>query len=596
MLQKHLKEKQIKATITHYIYRAWHCYRYIQVHPEGIIDSVHYEYINGHWELHFENSADEHEVDRLRRKVMSQINSDGHIDWHRSEGNQRGYLNIEEIVEEDTFLSLFDELWDATAEILLYDYDKKEALKPESNNSNINIGNSDSFGLLSGLIGGDEYREPQTRISSVGDLPFESFNIPPYQRPYKWGTKNVNLLINDIITFCEKGTSEYRLGTLVLHQQSTDNTPLNIVDGQQRIITLVLLLNELSKQYKDLVLGIQIDSFLEKRQFHESTSQMHIRENVHAIRSRLNEFSKEHVRFLLKSCKFVLVTLHDISEAFQFFDSQNARGKELEPHDLLKAFHLREIPKITDTDKANISDWESLDTPRLANLFLVLFRIKRWIDGYKGREFTVNGIDTFKGPRNNNKVLPYQKIYAMAECYTELYNSDIARRIDRQHMDFPHQIDQITINGTLFFDMIRYYSQREIVIKELLRKHCEDIANAIDSYKERNRKGDQYTRSLFYAAIMFYYDKFCEEGFKIFVPKIFAWAYSMRIKQEAVQIATMDNYAREDNSFFRIMHRAITPSDIQNWVIEPIKDRQIKQKGKMPEIFKIFNNYNYIEQ
>ena len=36
----------------------------------------------------------------------------------------------------------------------------------------------------------------------------------------------------------------------------------------------------------------------------------------------------------------VEVVLQDISEAFQFFDSQNARGKDLEPHDLLKAYHL----------------------------------------------------------------------------------------------------------------------------------------------------------------------------------------------------------------------------------------------------------------
>ena len=31
-----------------------------------------------------------------------------------------------------------------------------------------------------------------------------------------------------------------------------------------------------------------------------------------------------------------------LAEAFQLFDSQNNRGKSLEPHDLLKAYHLRQ--------------------------------------------------------------------------------------------------------------------------------------------------------------------------------------------------------------------------------------------------------------
>ena len=42
-------------------------------------------------------------------------------------------------------------------------------------------------------------------------------------------------------------------------------------------------------------------------------------------------------------CEVVVVTLTDLDEAFQMFDSQNARGRAPYPTDLLKAFHLREI-------------------------------------------------------------------------------------------------------------------------------------------------------------------------------------------------------------------------------------------------------------
>ncbi len=45
----------------------------------------------------------------------------------------------------------------------------------------------------------------------------------------------------------------------------------------------------------------------------------------------------------LKNCSMVYVKLVSLEEAFQFFDSQNARGKPLAPYDLLKAYHLRSL-------------------------------------------------------------------------------------------------------------------------------------------------------------------------------------------------------------------------------------------------------------
>ena len=64
-----------------------------------------------------------------------------------------------------------------------------------------------------------------------------NLKIPEYQRPYKWTIKNVNQLIDDIFLF--KDNKSYRFGTIVLHKENKDNREiLNIVDGQQRTITL----------------------------------------------------------------------------------------------------------------------------------------------------------------------------------------------------------------------------------------------------------------------------------------------------------------------------------------------------------------------
>ena len=47
--------------------------------------------------------------------------------------------------------------------------------------------------------------------------------------------------------------------------------------------------------------------------------------------------------YFLDYCTVLVLSLSNLDEAFQLFDSSNNRGKPLYPTDLLKAFHLREL-------------------------------------------------------------------------------------------------------------------------------------------------------------------------------------------------------------------------------------------------------------
>ena len=86
-----------------------------------------------------------------------------------------------------------------------------------------------------------------TGIISIKELlEIPNLQIPDYQRPYKWKAKNVNQLIDDILFHKDK--QGYRLGTLVLHKD--DKNDFNIVDGQQRVITIFLLAYCLSNHNK----------------------------------------------------------------------------------------------------------------------------------------------------------------------------------------------------------------------------------------------------------------------------------------------------------------------------------------------------------
>jgi hypothetical protein len=65
--------------------------------------------------------------------------------------------------------------------------------------------------------------------------------------------------------------------------------------------------------------------------------------------------------FVENRCELIVVVTSDVSEAFQFFDSQNARGKALYPHDLLKAYHLREMIGIEENEVERIvKGWEQI--------------------------------------------------------------------------------------------------------------------------------------------------------------------------------------------------------------------------------------------
>ncbi|MGC6756730.1 hypothetical protein ACP0GT_25630, partial [Escherichia coli] len=84
---------------------------------------------------------------------------------------------------------------------------------------------------------------------------------------------------------------------------------------------------------------------MQRQRFPSRDSEFNLRRNYLELRRLVArpEFDEQQIDFLLNRCQVVCFVLQDISEAFQFFDSQNARGRDLAPHDLLKAFHLREF-------------------------------------------------------------------------------------------------------------------------------------------------------------------------------------------------------------------------------------------------------------
>jgi hypothetical protein len=305
----------------------------------------------------------------------------------------------------------------------------------------------------------------EKNIITVKDLlSTDDLQIPSYQRPYKWTAKNVNQLIDDILLHKEK--SAYRLGTLVIHKEKEI---FNIVDGQQRSLTLTLIAYAIIENRTDILQKINpkedIINYIPKLlnlSFTNDISKFNIQNNYKEIKRRIREFDKESIFFFFFKCELVQIILSDISEAFQFFDSQNSRGKDLEPHDLLKAFHLREMAHLSTEEKQkSVLNWELMETGELSNLFsLYLYRIRNWSKGYPARYFTKDEVDVFKGISPNiQEDYPFAQSFRIVHHYTDNYKNSYHRNIDKNEFEYPFQIDQTIINGKRFFEMIAHYKK-----------------------------------------------------------------------------------------------------------------------------------------
>lgn len=477
------------------------------------------------------------------------------------------------------------------------------------------------------------------RVLSVSQvLAFPQLAIPAYQRPYRWETRNITDLFTDLTTY--KSKSAYRLGSIVFHclKDDAENEKLDIVDGQQRILTLMLtvkaLIEVLDKeecaekgqvtQFKRQDIRQQlaalkkpINAFMLRQCFPSRDSELNLRRNYLELRRLVSrpEFDEQLIDFLLNRCQMVCFALQDISEAFQFFDSQNARGRDLAPHDLLKAFHLREFSDHETGLKAKaVAHWERLRSDELVKLFaFYLYRVRQWANGKSARHFGKGEVDLFKGINLSRMGhSPYMASLRITHHFVDEYNGQYQRKIDGKHMTFPFQLDQPIINGRRFFEMTEYY-QKQVASIVAVQSECSQLQSAtlldqqltpmackvlvtLNTYAKHRRTGDRYVRAIFDCALLFYIDKFGGQGLSLAIEKCFIWAYRCRIRQQVVQLATMDNYVLKHN-LIRAIRDARLPDDLQSFTLPSLSKAENKnnRNNTEDELVGLFREMKYYE-
>jgi hypothetical protein len=415
----------------------------------------------------------------------------------------------------------------------------------------------------------------ELKITQIKDLLSMDLTLPSYQRPYSWSIRSTNTLFTDTYEAFKDGINEYRLGSVILHKDFSGK--YNIVDGQQRLTTLSILLYCLKEENQSLL-----------KEKYGKTSNDVIVTNFGVLKKRINELSyaecQNYKEYLLNKCTTVKIVTDSEQEAFQFFDSQNSRGKELAPHDLLKSYHLREMNSEAENLKVKIiNQWENVNQDDLGDLFKsYLYPLAQWFKRKDGLGYSASRIDSFKGIKGVN-IYNYSVYHKASNLYVEQFNASGSNEMLASKSLNQFQMTQPLIAGRRFFNYTLHYSK----LLEKIKKQIDHIHK--DEHIPSRRSGDIYIKQLYECSLLFFADRFGLESLTQSVMRLlYSWSYSLRLTMHAVYPQTINKYAIGQHErincgmdIFSIISEMADPEELKMIVLnQPDIENNNKEKYK----------------
>jgi uncharacterized protein with ParB-like and HNH nuclease domain len=211
------------------------------------------------------------------------------------------------------------------------------------------------------------------------------YAIDYYQREYKWETKQVTELLQDLTTTFlddhdpahERSAVEsyrhYFLGSIIISQKEARKF---IVDGQQRLTTLTLLLIFLHNMQRNADDRVKIDDLIYSAKYGKRSFNIDVDERAECMEALFenqdydvegkpeavanivgryadikDSFPEElegpslpyFIDWLIENVHLVEITAFSDEDAYTIFETMNDRGLSLSPIDMLKGFLLANI-------------------------------------------------------------------------------------------------------------------------------------------------------------------------------------------------------------------------------------------------------------
>jgi len=220
-----------------------------------------------------------------------------------------------------------------------------------------------------------------------------SYEVPIYQRNYAWGKPEIETLIQDVFDSSTNSKKDYFIGTLVtfVKDQRGGRTLYEVIDGQQRLTTLFIVLhalkllcgtpkaikaeltfrarersNEAIYQLAEMVNKTEttkFDQVLKDAGFLKSPPATIQASIVHGfniaitalreIVTQEQESLKAFAEYLLSCVRIVRYEVQQDVDLNHYFEVMNSRGKQLEPHEIIKARLMAKLKNDEERGKFN---------------------------------------------------------------------------------------------------------------------------------------------------------------------------------------------------------------------------------------------------
>lgn len=243
--------------------------------------------------------------------------------------------------------------------------------------------------------------------------------IPRNQRRYVWTNQNWVDMYDDILLVADKIAPSHFIGSIVLKDEGKEDglSTYTVIDGQQRILTLTIFLTAImftmkKKNYMDDFGGTQkylvardiknrdreivlpehhltlpkmvttilsidqqelssksVTAFVSQCTMSRS-SDKNIVEAFKFFASKISDITAEEllsIRDALIAISYVNITSSTDEDSYTIFEILNARGLDLEDHELLKNYVMRYLQPIAKRDEAKIV-WDEIEKNLGTNL------------------------------------------------------------------------------------------------------------------------------------------------------------------------------------------------------------------------------------
>ncbi len=233
-----------------------------------------------------------------------------------------------------------------------------------------------------------EFKANNQKIKEVLFTDSNKFRIPRYQRPYSWGFDQINEFWNDLTNDKES----YFLGGFIFNYESEKEGYIDVIDGQQRILTITIfqsvlrdicmgLNKKLSDAIQQYAIGFQdsyelsytfkvevgdsTKSYFEKyiqafeNNIHDNKGSTKEEKSIYnayiffhtqiakIINDKPDKDSKikwiNNIRRRLDDLNVIKIEIQSEEDAYEIFETTNARGVDLSVSDLLKNVILKNI-------------------------------------------------------------------------------------------------------------------------------------------------------------------------------------------------------------------------------------------------------------